>query len=292
VTDADQIFQGREARIPAGPWDVIVVGAGIYGLPVAFYLARHGRARVLVVEDRNTPDNDFVQARYHVGPPGATRAIETIDAPVISHWRDIYFRPEGSGLIVGTHHRLLQPDDYEPVGREIAGTRVGLDQVMIDTLLEVMPHFPVLGSSGLNLGRSPRDIAGGAYYMNPEELPFEGLVPGTGGTVFYAGSGCGTGFKLGPGVAWLLFERLAGIPRERRLIASDALSAERAMYFYPPGTSRAELLRQFRGSPRAGAFTRWARPASPAPVPSAAVHDVARIRSRRNEPPGRAGRAG
>ena len=49
---------------------------------------------------------------------------------------------------------------------------------MIDTLLEVMPHFPVLGSAGLNLGRSPRDIAGGAYYMNPEELPFEALLAG------------------------------------------------------------------------------------------------------------------
>ena len=32
-----------------------MVGAGIYGLPVAFYLARHGRARVLVVEDNAIP---------------------------------------------------------------------------------------------------------------------------------------------------------------------------------------------------------------------------------------------
>jgi glycine/D-amino acid oxidase-like deaminating enzyme len=468
VATADQIFQGREARIPAGPWDVIVVGAGIYGLPAAFYLARHHRARVLVVEDntvpgecitvntggiiriaysdldvvrvaafareiyrdptrrlgvsqpvhlgfvptgwgrfvneeavpgivdeitriargtgdrihvvamrdylatlppprrrtlerimdvrdathvladseggfcdggtaligfhdaclqagvafsvyssvvdfaregdrvtgvvlerwsqtgasrqvvaretvkadrivlaagrgngqlvrqaarwemptftsfhqvpyiRNSADNDFAQTRYQVGPAEAPREVEMIDAPTISHWRDIYFRPEGSGLIFGTHHRLLQPDDYEPTGGEIEGTRVGLDQVMIDTLFEVMSHFPVLGSQGLNLGRSPRDIAGGAYYMNPEELPFEGEVPGTGGAVFYAGSGCGTGFKLGPGVAWLLVERLAGVPRENRLIGSHALSAERAAYFYPPGTSREELLRQFR----------------------------------------------
>jgi glycine/D-amino acid oxidase-like deaminating enzyme len=195
---------------------------------------------------RNSPDNDFAQTRYDVGPPGTTREIEMIDAPTISHWRDIYFRPEGDGLIFGTHHRLLQPDDYEPTGGDIDGMRVGLDQPMIDTLLEVMPHFPVLGSRGLNLGRSPRDIAGGAYYMNPEELPFEGEVPGTGGAVFYAGSGCGTGFKLGPGVAWLLVERLTGVPIEQRLIASRALSAERATYFYPLETSRDELLRQFR----------------------------------------------
>jgi glycine/D-amino acid oxidase-like deaminating enzyme len=201
---------------------------------------------------KNTADNDFAQTRYRVGPPSAPREIAMIDAPTISHWRDIYFRPEGSGLIFGTHHRLLQPDEYEPIGGEIAGTRVGLDQVMIDTLLEVMPHFPVLGSPGLNLGRSPRDIAGGAYYMNPEELPFEGAVPGTGGTLFYAGSGCGTGFKLGPGVAWLLAERLAGVPRERRLIASAALSAERAAYFYPSGTSCEELLRQFRPAAEGG----------------------------------------
>jgi len=123
--------------------------------------------------------------------------------------------------------------------------RVGLDQVMLDMLVRLMPHFPVLTSSGLNLGKTPADIPGGAYYMNPEELPFEGEVPGTGGRVFYAGSGCGTGFKLGPGVAWLLVERLRGVPRADRLIATHALSAERARYFYPPETSEAELRRLF-----------------------------------------------
>jgi glycine/D-amino acid oxidase-like deaminating enzyme len=201
---------------------------------------------------RNSPDNDFAQRRYAVGPAGARREVELIDAPTISHWRDIYFRPEGSGMIFGTHHRELQPDDYRPRGGEIGGMRVGLDQVMLDTMLEVMPHFPVLSSQGLNLGKSPGDIAGGAYYMNPEELPFEGEVPGTGGSVFYAGSGCGTGFKLGPGVSWLLAQRMAGLGRENRLIASHALSAERAEYFYPPGTSREELLRQFRPASEGG----------------------------------------
>ena len=201
---------------------------------------------------RNSADNDFAQRRYTVGPPGAHREVELIDAPTISHWRDIYFRPEGSGMIFGTHHRELQPDDYQPRGGEIGGLRVGLDQVMIDTLLEVMPHFPVLSSQGLNLGKTPADIAGGAYYMNPEELPIEGEVPGTDGRVFYAGSGCGTGFKLGPGVSWLLAQRMSGIAREDRLIASPALSAERAEYFYPPGTSREELLRQFRPASEGG----------------------------------------
>jgi len=55
VTAPEQVFQGRAARVPAAPWDIIVVGAGIYGLPLAFYLARHGRARVLVVEDNAIP---------------------------------------------------------------------------------------------------------------------------------------------------------------------------------------------------------------------------------------------
>lgn len=196
---------------------------------------------------RNSPDLDFAQVRCAVGQPAAGwREAEVIDAPVISHWRDIYFRPEGSGLICGTHHRLLQPDDYQPVGGVIDSTRVGLDQVMVDTLLALVPHFPVLNSSGLNMGRTPADIPGGSYYMNPEELPFEGEVPGTGGTVLYAGSGCGTGFKLGPGVAYLLVQRLAGVPPANRLISSAALSAERAEYFYPPGTSRDELLKLFR----------------------------------------------
>jgi glycine/D-amino acid oxidase-like deaminating enzyme len=200
---------------------------------------------------RNTPDLDFAQARYPVGEPTVGwREVELIDAPVVSHWRHIYFRPEGSGLICGTHHRLLQSDDYQPPGGVVDTggfeVRVGLDQVMLDMLIHLMPHFPILTSSGLNMGKTPADIPGGAYYMNPEELPFEGAVPGTGGTVFYAGSGCGTGFKLGPGVAWLLVERLRGVPRADRLIASDTLSAERAPYFYPPGTSEEELRRLFR----------------------------------------------
>lgn len=208
---------------------------------------------------RNSSDLDFAQTRYPIGEPiTGWREVESIDAPVISHWRDIYFRPEGSGLICGTHHRLLQPDDYVPAGG-VVGTgdfalRVGLDQVMVDKLTELMPHFPVLGSGGLNMGKTPADIPGGSYYMNPEELPFEGEVPSTGGTLFYAGSGCGTGFKLGPGVAYLLVQRLMGVARANRLTPSPALSAERATYFYPAGTSREELLRQFRPVAEGGRF--------------------------------------
>jgi hypothetical protein len=41
-------------------------------------------------------------------------------------------------------------------------------------------------------------------------------------------------------------ERLIGVARTDRLIPSISLSAERAEYFYPPGTSREELLRLFR----------------------------------------------
>ena len=55
MAGADQVFHGRDARVPPGPWDAIVVGAGIYGLPTAFYLARHQKARVLVVEDYTIP---------------------------------------------------------------------------------------------------------------------------------------------------------------------------------------------------------------------------------------------
>ena len=52
---AGEVVQGREARLPPGPWDVVVVGAGIYGLPTAFFLARQLRARVLVLEDNAIP---------------------------------------------------------------------------------------------------------------------------------------------------------------------------------------------------------------------------------------------
>ena len=202
---------------------------------------------------RNTPDLDFAQIEVAAGEPAAGwHDVTVVDAPVISHWRDIYFRPEGTGLICGTHHRVLQADDYQPVGGMVDTMRVGLDQVMVDTLLELAPHFPVLDSGGLHMGRTPADIPGGSYYMNPEELPFEGEVPGTGGAVFYAGSGCGTGFKLGPGVAYLLVERLTGRPLAERLIPSVALSAERAPYFYPPGTSREELLALYRPAAEGG----------------------------------------
>ena len=42
-----------------------------------------------------------------------------IDAPVISHWRNIYFRPEGHGLVCGNHHHALQPDDYQQLNEKI-----------------------------------------------------------------------------------------------------------------------------------------------------------------------------
>ena len=110
---------------------------------------------------RNSPDNDFAQRRYAVGPPGAPRELELIDAPTISHWRDIYFRPEGSGLIFGTHHRLLQPDDYEPTGGEIAGTRVrdlGLPREALITLI-------VRGTQAVPPRGSTRIAAGDALHM-------------------------------------------------------------------------------------------------------------------------------
>ena len=60
---AEQVFQGKDARVPPGPWDVIVVGAGIYGLPTAFYLARHQEARVLVVNDNTIPGDCITVTR-------------------------------------------------------------------------------------------------------------------------------------------------------------------------------------------------------------------------------------
>ena len=66
---------------------------------------------------RNSPDLDFAQARVRIGEPAVGwRELEVIDAPVISHWRNIYFRPEGHGLVCGNHHHALQPDDYQPTG--------------------------------------------------------------------------------------------------------------------------------------------------------------------------------
>jgi glycine/D-amino acid oxidase-like deaminating enzyme len=194
---------------------------------------------------RNTAELDLEQEPNE--PPAAG---ERCAAPVISHWRDLYLRPEGSGLLVGGHHSLLHPDDYRPVGGviDMGGSRlqVGVDQVLLDKLLASMEYFPVLMSNGLNLGKRPSDISGGVYYMNPEEAPFEGQVPGAHGTLSYIGSGCGNGFKVGPGVAYLLFQRLCGVPLADRLIETPALSAERATYFFPKGTSRSELLGLFR----------------------------------------------
>src|SRR5262245_8116606 len=118
---------------------------------------------------RNSPDLDFAQARVRIGEPAVGwREGEVIDAPVIPHWRNIYFRPEGDGLVCGNHHHALQPDDYQPTGGIIDNggftMRVGLDQVMLESVAALMPRFPVLTSNGLNLGRTPADIPGGAYY--------------------------------------------------------------------------------------------------------------------------------
>jgi len=33
MVTAEQVFVGREARVPPGPWDVIVVGAGTTAYP-------------------------------------------------------------------------------------------------------------------------------------------------------------------------------------------------------------------------------------------------------------------
>jgi hypothetical protein len=52
-------------------------------------------------------------------------------------------------------------------------------------------------------------------------------------------------FTLGPGVSWMLAQSMMGVPLTERRITSSALSAERAPSFWPPGTSREELLTRF-----------------------------------------------
>ncbi|MEM7417148.1 MAG: FAD-binding oxidoreductase [Gemmatimonadota bacterium] len=189
---------------------------------------------------------------------GAPRTFEvhTVDVPVISHWRDLYFHAEGSGITVGAHHRELHDEDYVPRGGMIGdgpdGIEVGLSQVLVDKILENLDYFPALGGDGLRLGRRPTDVPGGFYVMNPEELPFEGPVPGTNDRVHYIGSGSGTGFKLGPGLAHLLAQRLTGVPREERLVPGDTLSVERNRYFYPLATTESELRQLF--DPASGRF--------------------------------------
>ncbi len=202
----------------------------------------------------NTPDVGFTETTYErksVTSSGAARTFDvtTVDLSVISHWRDLYFHSEGSGVTVGAHHRELHDESYKPVGGRIGGDvdaiEVGLSQVLVDKILENLDYFPALGGDGLRLGSKPIDVPGGFYVMNPEELPFEGPVPGTDERLHYIGSGSGTGFKLGPGLARLLAERLAGVPPEDRLVAGDTLSVERAEYFYPASTTDDELLALF-----------------------------------------------
>ncbi len=181
--------------------------------------------------------------------------VVTADLPVISHWRDLYFHSEGTGVTVGAHHRELHDEAYRPshgkLVLEDCVMEVGLTQVLVDKLVENMAHFPLLASDGLRLGKSPGDVPGGFYVMNPEELPFEGPVPGHDG-LYYIGSGSGTGFKLGPGLACLLAQRLAGVPRDERLVAGDTLSVERNRYFFAADTSEAELRALFE--PASGRF--------------------------------------
>lgn len=209
----------------------------------------------------NTASVGFTErsyARTGRDASGSSRTFEvhTVDVPVISHWRDLYFHAEGSGITVGAHHRELHDEDYIPQGGVIGdgadGIEVGLSQVLVDKILEHLDHFPALAGDGLRLGRRPTDVPGGFYVMNPEELPFEGPVPGTNERVHYIGSGSGTGFKLGPGLARLLAQRLSGVPRGQRLVTGDTLSVERNRYFYPAETTDAELRALF--DPEFGRF--------------------------------------
>lgn len=187
-----------------------------------------------------------------------TREVEIAALPTVSHWRDFYFRPEGRGILVGAHHQELQDEDYVPEGGKLpmgdTALPVGLIQPLLDALLANLDHFPLLNASGLRLGRKAADLNGGFYVMNPEELPFEGPIPGTENTAYYIGSGGGTGFKLGPGVAYLLYQRLAGVPLTGRIIQSDALSVERAEYFYPRDTPDPVLRDLFRPVEAGGRF--------------------------------------
>ena len=210
---------------------------------------------------QNTADVDFASTTYTretlVDDGRIERSgVSVADLPVISHWRDLYFHPETHGLVVGAHHRELHDEDYEPTGGQIGdgsdAMKVGLSQVLVDKVVDNMEHFPVLESGGLRLGVKPSDVPGGFYVMNPEELPFEGPVPGTGDGLFYIGSGSGTGFKLGPGLSYLLAQRLTGVPREQRLVPSDTLSVERNTYFFPAETTEAELRALFE--PGGGRF--------------------------------------
>jgi glycine/D-amino acid oxidase-like deaminating enzyme len=184
-----------------------------------------------------------------------TREVITADLPVISHWRDLYFHSEGMGLTVGAHHRELHSEDHVPRGGKIAlddtTVEVGLSQVLLDKILDNLDHFPVLASQALRLGKRPEDVPGGFYIMNPEELPFEGPVPDAGG-LFYIGSGSGTGFKLGPGLSYLLAQRLTGVPQSERLIQDDTLSVERNRYFFPADTTDEQLRALF--DPASGRF--------------------------------------
>ena len=83
------MFHGRDAGVPSGAWDVIVVGAGIYGLPVAFFLARRG-VRVLVLEDNAIPGECIT-----VNTGGIIRiAYSDLDvARVAAFARRLYTRP-------------------------------------------------------------------------------------------------------------------------------------------------------------------------------------------------------
>lgn len=184
---------------------------------------------------------------------GRTRRIAAL--PVVSYWRDCYFRPEGGGVLIGLHQYELQHELYQPTGGGLPdGSRIGLDQGMVDQLVHNLDHVPLLAEGSLRLGNSAQDLSGGFYVMNPEELPLEGEVPGTEGSLLVLGSGCGTGFKLGPGVARLLAQRMLGVPPEERLVASAALSVERSRYFFPAGTTDEELRRLFLPTNAGGRF--------------------------------------
>jgi glycine/D-amino acid oxidase-like deaminating enzyme len=240
------------AAIQAG---VVIIAAGLWlrslvekatGLRMPVFPMYHQ-----IVIAHSSPEFPLVPTSVTVAG-GRSRRI--VAMPVISYWRDSYYRPEGEGILVGLHHSELQTESYLAQGGELpGGARVGLDQAMLESFMDSAPHIPLLAEGAIKLGSRPEDLSGGHYVMNPEEMPFEGPVPGTDGSLYVIGSGCGTGFKLGPAVARLLADRLLGRPRSF-VARGNALSIERAEYFYPSGTSGAVLRATFNSVESGGRF--------------------------------------
>ncbi len=154
-----RVFQEPEVQIPDLAYDVGIVGVGIFGLALAYFLAREGR-RVIVLEENTIPGEGIT-----VNTSGIIRtcyfdpdvmAMAAFSLPYFTHPMRMLgleeplhtgFVRTGWGRFINTE---ANPGAYEGI-RQIAAeaARLGLRGVRVQTIGEYLQRLPAACAENL-----------------------------------------------------------------------------------------------------------------------------------------------